>query len=80
MPTGMIILLAISVLVFLGLAQRVLDRLQLTDRAALLFVGAMITGVFTCPTAYIQPICKYRGGNHSANFGVSPVCQGRDAG
>ncbi len=46
MPVGMIILLVISVLVFLGLAQRVLDRLQLTDRAALLFIGAMIVGGF----------------------------------
>ena len=46
MPTGMIILLAVSVLVFLGLAQRVLDRLQLTDRGALLFIGAMIVGGF----------------------------------
>ena len=46
MPAGMIILLVISVLVFLGLAQRVLDRLQLTDRAALLVIGAMIVGGF----------------------------------
>lgn len=46
MPVGMIILLVISILVFLGLAQRVLDRLQLTDRAALLFIGAMIIGGF----------------------------------
>lgn len=46
MPTGMIILLAVSVLVFLGLAQRVLDRLQLSDRAALLFIGAMLVGGF----------------------------------
>ncbi len=44
MPVGMIILLVISVLVFLGLTQRVLDRLQLTDRTALLFIGAMIVG------------------------------------
>lgn len=46
MPVGMIILLALSVLVFLGLAQRVLDRLALTDRAALLFIGAMLVGGF----------------------------------
>ena len=46
MPVGMVILLALSVLVFLGLAQRVLDRLGLTDRAALLFIGAMLVGGF----------------------------------
>ena len=46
MPVGMIILLAISILIFLGLAQRVLDRLGLTDRAALLFIAAMLVGGF----------------------------------
>ncbi len=46
MPVGMIILLALSILVFLGLAQRVLDRLGLTDRTALLFIGAMLVGGF----------------------------------
>ncbi|MEW5784860.1 MAG: DUF1614 domain-containing protein [Bacillota bacterium] len=46
MPVGMIILLVISILVFLGLAQRVLDRLRLTDRAALVFIGAMLVGGF----------------------------------
>jgi uncharacterized membrane protein len=44
MPVGMIILLVISVLIFLGLAERVLDRLRLSDRAALLFIGAMLLG------------------------------------
>ena len=46
MHLGMIILLVISVLVFLGLAERVLDRLRLTDRAALVFIGAMLVGGF----------------------------------
>jgi len=46
MPLGMIILLVISVLIFLGLAERVLDRLRLSDRAALLFIGAMLLGGF----------------------------------
>ncbi len=46
MPVGMIILLITAVLVFLGLGQRVLDRLRLTDKAALLFIGAMLVGGF----------------------------------
>ncbi len=46
MPAGMILLLIISVLIFLGLAQRVLDRLGLTDRTALLFIAAMLLGGF----------------------------------
>jgi uncharacterized membrane protein len=46
MPVGMILLLIISILIFLGLAQRVLDRLGLTDRTALLFIAAMLIGGF----------------------------------
>lgn len=46
MPVGTIILLIISVLIFLGLAQRVLDRLRLTDRAALIFIAAMLIGTY----------------------------------
>ncbi|NLA12459.1 MAG: DUF1614 domain-containing protein [Firmicutes bacterium] len=46
MPAGMILLLIISVLIFLGLAQRVLDRLGLTDRTALLFIALMLIGGF----------------------------------
>ncbi len=46
MPLGMIILLVTAVLIFLGLGQRVLDRLRLTDKAALLFIGAMLIGGF----------------------------------
>ena len=46
MPAGMILLLIVSILIFLGLAQRVLDRLGLTDRVALLFIAAMLVGGF----------------------------------
>lgn len=46
MTVGAILLLVVSILIFLGLAQRVLDRLGLTDRSALLFVGAMLIGGF----------------------------------
>ena len=46
MPVGSVLLLVVSILIFLGLAQRVLDRLGLTDRTALLFIGAMLIGGF----------------------------------
>ncbi len=46
MPVGMILLLLVSIIIFLGLAQRVLDRLGLTDRTALLFIAAMLIGGF----------------------------------
>ncbi|MEW6541262.1 MAG: DUF1614 domain-containing protein [Bacillota bacterium] len=44
LPVGIIILIVVSVLIYLGAAQRVLDRLRLTDRAALLILGALIVG------------------------------------
>lgn len=46
MPLGMIILVTVSILIFLGLAQRVLDRMRLSDHAALLFIGAMVAGSY----------------------------------
>lgn len=46
MTIGMIVLVVVAIVIYLGAAQRVLDRLRLTDRAALLFVGAMVVGGF----------------------------------
>lgn len=46
LPVGAITLLIASVLVYFGVAQRLLDRMRLTDRAALLFLGAMLVGSY----------------------------------
>lgn len=46
MPIGMIALLIIGVLVYFGIAQRLLDRMRLTDRQAIYFILAMIVGSF----------------------------------
>jgi uncharacterized membrane protein len=46
MPVGLIVLLAVAALVYFGLAHRVLDRMRLTDRQALLFIGLMLLGSF----------------------------------
>lgn len=46
MPIGMIALLVIGVLVYFGLAQRILDRMRLTDKQALLFIAAIVAGSF----------------------------------
>ncbi len=43
---GIPILLVVAVLIFLGLAHRVLDRLYLTDKTALLIIAAMVVGSF----------------------------------
>ncbi len=44
--TGIILLILVSVLIFFGLAHRILDRLYLSDRGGLIFIVAMIVGSF----------------------------------
>ena len=44
MSIGLILLAAVSALVLFGVAQRVLDKMQLTDRAALLIAAAIFAG------------------------------------
>lgn len=46
MTTGLILLIIAAVLVLFGIGQRVLDRLRLTDRQALLIIALMIGGGF----------------------------------
>lgn len=46
MSGSMLLLTVSAVLIFSGLLQRVLDRMYLTDKQALLVVGAMIVGTF----------------------------------
>lgn len=44
MSIGMVVLTVAAVLVFFGVAQRVLDRMHLTDKMALVLIGAMFVG------------------------------------
>jgi uncharacterized membrane protein len=46
MPVGLILLLVIAVLIYFGLLHRVLDRMHMSDKFALIFIGAMILGTF----------------------------------
>lgn len=46
LPVGMIILLVVGVLVYFGVAQRILDRMRLTDKQALFFIAAIVAGSF----------------------------------
>ena len=43
---GVTTLVIVAVLIYVGVAQRILDRLRLTDREALLFIAAMAVGNF----------------------------------
>lgn len=45
-PLGMILLIVVTILIYFGLAHRVLDRLRITDRTALLLVALLIIGSF----------------------------------
>lgn len=45
-PIGIIVLIVFSVLIYLGLAQRALDRMRLSDKGALVVIGAIILGSF----------------------------------
>lgn len=46
LPSGALILLAVSALVVFGVTERVLDRMRLSDGAALLILAALIAGMF----------------------------------
>lgn len=46
MPLGMITLVVVAVLIYFGVAQRIMDRMRLTDKEALLFIAAVIAGSF----------------------------------
>lgn len=46
MPIGLLVLLSLAALIFFGFAQRVLDRMRLTDMQALLVIGLMIVGSY----------------------------------
>lgn len=45
-PIGIIALIIVSILVYFGLAQRLLDRLRISDKTALAVIVAMIVGSF----------------------------------
>lgn len=46
MSMAMVVLTVVAVLVFFGVLQRVLDRMYLTDRMALVLIAAMFAGTF----------------------------------
>lgn len=59
MSVGLILLLAVIVLILFGIAQRILDRMHLTDRqallfAALIFIGGWIPDIRITPLFYFN--------------------------
>ena len=47
MSVGMVLLTAAAILVFFGVAQRVLDKMYLSDRAALLLIALLTIATIT---------------------------------
>jgi uncharacterized membrane protein len=43
-PIGLLLLIVLSLFIYLGLGHRVLDRMRLSDRAALLIIAALVLG------------------------------------
>jgi len=68
MPIGMILLIVVSILIFAGLAERVLDRLRLSDKAAIATIIAIVVSTIFIPDINITQ-------NVSINIGgfVIPV-------
>lgn len=46
MPFGIILLVAVAILIYFGVLHRVLDRMKLNDKTALLFLAIMVVGFF----------------------------------
>lgn len=61
MSVGNLLLTIAAILVYCGLLQRVLDRMYLTDRQALLMIAAMLIGTFL-PSIRLGPVTIGIGG------------------
>ncbi len=46
MPIGLILLVITAIVIYLGVAQRILDRMNLTDNQAFIFLGLLVAGSF----------------------------------
>jgi len=56
LPIGTVLLVVLAVLVYFGLAHRALDRMRLSDRAALLMIGLLLVGSWLNLTLVRQPV------------------------
>lgn len=75
---GLTLLVIVAVLIYAGIAQRVLDRMRLTDREALLFIAAMALGNFLPEISITDNVAVNLGGSRGPGYpGGIPLCQGR---
>ncbi len=57
---GRLILLSVSFLIFFGVAERVLDRMHMTDKSAILILAAIVVGSFVNITLYSTDMLTVR--------------------
>ena len=57
---GRLILVSVALLIFFGVAERVLDRMHLTNKQALLVLGAIVIGSFINITIYRSDLLTVR--------------------
>ena len=57
---GRLLLISLALLIFFGVAERVLDRMHLTDKQALLVLGAIVVGSFVNVTLYRSDLLTVR--------------------
>ncbi|ADL12564.1 DUF1614 domain-containing protein [Acetohalobium arabaticum] len=63
MSFGILLLVAAGILIYLGFAERILDRMYLTDSQALIFIGLLIAGSYIdIPITNTPPITINVGG------------------
>ncbi|MGN0801169.1 MAG: DUF1614 domain-containing protein [Candidatus Faecivicinus sp.] len=69
MTIGLVLLVIAGVLVLFGVGQRVLDKLRLTDRQALLFIALIIAGGFI-PDIPVTPLFSFNIGGALIPLGL----------
>ena len=57
---GRLILLSLALLIFFGVAERVLDRMHMSDKSALLVIAAIVLGSFVNFTLYQSDLLTVR--------------------
>lgn len=71
MSLGSIILIGVTVLIFMGLAERVLDRLRLSDKAAITIIIAMVLATIFIPDINITERVSFNIGGFIIPLGLA---------
>uniref|UniRef100_A0A7C2ICI8 DUF1614 domain-containing protein n=1 Tax=Ammonifex degensii TaxID=42838 RepID=A0A7C2ICI8_9THEO len=71
-PIGLLLLIILSLLIYLGLGHRVLDRMRLSDRAALMIIAALLLGsLIDIPLAGRPAVVSVNDGGALVPLGVA---------